>query len=184
MRLKSLCIVALLGIAGCSSTPPISYYSLDMTPSGRVSTNAAIHVETLRTTEALARTQIQIQASPTRIEYYATHEWAGGIGELVGRKLAVEFNGDPSGGPQLTLSGSVLECTQVDIPQGAEARMAIAVTVRDSASPRYVTPLINKIFTSTKSVGRTGPDAVVQALSRCAEDIAVEIAEEIEEAIR
>ncbi len=179
MRSKCWTIVTLLLIAGCASTPPISYYTLDMTPSGRATTEDGLDVEGIRTTEALARSQIQIQASPTRVDYYASHEWAGNIGELVGRKLAAEFGTENAKKPRLTLSGTLLECAQVDQADAAEAKMVMSIVIRDTHQPRRSTPLIKKTYTSSTKASAKSPSAVVEALSRCAEEIAAEIASDV-----
>ena len=120
MRSKSWIVVSILLLAACTTTAPIRYYTLDMSPSGHTPVTANLQIEGIRTSEALSRSQIQIQTSPTRIDYYAAHEWAGGIGELVARKLAAEFAAAQSDGPDLTLSGTLLDCTQVDIPNRSE----------------------------------------------------------------
>ena len=44
-----------------------------------------------RTTQPLVRSQIMVHASATEIEYYATEQWAGDLGELV--EYVLQANG-------------------------------------------------------------------------------------------
>jgi uncharacterized lipoprotein YmbA len=173
-----LCL-ALVALSACASTPKVDYYTLAMEPSGRVGTDHNLVVESMRTTEALSRSQIMIQTSATEIEYYATAHWAGSIGELVEQKLTIEFGQAREGRRTLTLSGTVLACEQVDVAGGAEARMRMRVVIRDPGEKAYKDPVRDSIYAATRPASAATPGAVVQALSKCAEDIAVAIAEDL-----
>ena len=106
MRSTPLLTLALCTICACASAPKIDYYTLGMDPSGRSEPTVNLSVERFRSTEALSRSQIMVLASPTRIEYYATDQWAGSIGELVQRKLAAEFGPSVDGDSPVTRSCS------------------------------------------------------------------------------
>jgi uncharacterized lipoprotein YmbA len=170
-------IVALV-IGGCASAPKIDYYTLGMKPSGRVETTVNLSVERFRSTEALGRSQIMVLVSPTRVEYYATDQWAGSLGELVQRKLAAEFGVPVDGRKSLVVSGEVVACEQVDRPGGAEAHVTLEVVVRDAELPRYQPPLLEKSYSASRAVANPSVGAVVEGLSRCVEEIAAQIAED------
>ena len=184
MRVATRLVIASLPVlAACASAPVIHYYTLDMAPSGRAAAAVALKVEDLRTSETLGRRQILIQTSPTRIEYYATDQWAGDVGELVGQKLAAELGPPAPGAPELAVTGTVVDCGQVDRPGGgAAARLTLDVTVRDPASPGSAPPLLVRTYTCERPAEQATPDAVARALSRCVEEIAAELARDAERA--
>jgi ABC-type uncharacterized transport system auxiliary subunit len=179
MRSTPALAATLCVLCACASAPKIDYYTLSMEPSGGVDPVANLSVERFRTTGALSRSQIMVVASPTRIEYYATDQWAGSLGELVQQKLAAEFGPSVEGRKDLVLSGQVLAFEQVDSPGGLEARVRFDVTVRDAGTPRYEQPLLEKTYEVTRAVAGSGVDAVVAELSRCVEKIAGEIAADV-----
>ncbi|MDX2437663.1 MAG: ABC-type transport auxiliary lipoprotein family protein [Acidobacteriota bacterium] len=176
MRPRLQLIVMLCWLTACASAPKISYYTLAMDPSGTVDASVNLAVEQVRTTDALSRNRIMIQASPTKIEYYATDQWAGGLAELVRQKLTAEFGQPVEGRRTLAVTAVVLSCEQVDAVAGAEARMKMSVTVRDPSKKRYHEPLLEKTYEATRPSARASAGAVVEALSLCAEQIAGEIA--------
>ena len=176
MRPKFLLIVMLWWLTACVSTPKISYYTLAMDPSGTVNAEVNLKMEGVRTTDALSRSRILIQASPTKIEYYATDQWAGSLAELVRQKLSVEFGPPVEGRQTFLVTAVLLSCEQVDTATGAEARMKLSVTVRDPAKKRYLEPLLAKTYEATRPSARPSAGAVVEALSLCAAQIAGQIA--------
>ena len=179
MRSKTYLLAALCLLAACASAPRIDYYTLAMEPSGQVQTTGNLVVERLRTTEALGRSQILISTSPTRIEYYATDQWAGGVAELVRQKLAVEFGPPVEGRNTLTVSGTVLACEQVDVAGGAKGRLKLQIEVRDPSGERSEQPLLEKTYEVSRRASKPSPAAVVEALSRCVEQVAKEIATDV-----
>jgi ABC-type uncharacterized transport system auxiliary subunit len=179
MRVKPILSLMMVVLCACASAPKIDYYTLGMESSGRVDPAVNLSVERMRTTEALGRSQIMVLASPTRIEYYATDHWAGSIGELVQQKLAAEFGPPVNGRETLVVSGKVLACEQVDGPGGAEARVKLDIVVRDADTPRYEPPLLEKSYDVSRPVSGSNPGSVVAELSRCVEDIAVEIVSDV-----
>lgn len=176
MRSTPLLTVVLCTVCACASAPKIDYYTLGMEPSGRAEPTVNLSVERFRSTEALGRSQIMVLASPTRVEYYATDQWAGSIGELVQRKLAAEFGAPVEGRKSLVVSGKVVACEQVDRAGGAEARVTLEVVVRDAELPRYQPPLLERSYSSSRPVTNPSAGAVVEGLSRCVEEIAADIA--------
>jgi ABC-type uncharacterized transport system auxiliary subunit len=179
MRPTSILTVAMCTLCACASAPRIEYYTLGMESSGRVDPTVNLSVERFRTTEALGRSQIMILASPTRVEYYATDQWAGSVGELIQRKLAAEFGAPVDGRRTLIVSGNVLACELLEGAGAAEARVKLDVVVRDSEVPRYQPPLLEKSYTASRQVAGSNPGSVVQELSRCVEEIAAEIAADV-----
>lgn len=179
MKIKWHLTCIALFVCACASTPTANYYTFSVGPSGRAHVEANLNVERFQTTEALSRGQIMIHASATEIEYYATERWAGSLGELVQQKLTVEFGEPVEGRKSYTVSGMVLACEQVDGPSGTEARMRLQIVVRDSESRRYQPPTHEKTYSVTRTAARPAAPAVVEALSRCLEDIAVQIADDV-----
>lgn len=176
MRINPVVPLALLAFSACASAPDIDYFTLDMAPSGKVETGVNLEVGHFITTESLGRSQILIQTSPTRIEYYATDRWASGVAELVERKLAAEFGPVVEGRRSLKVKGRVVAFEQVDGGSGAEGRVRLAVVIRDGQAKSYEEPLLAKTYEVTRNADGVKPDAVVQALSRAMEQIAAEIA--------
>jgi uncharacterized lipoprotein YmbA len=168
--------VVLCVLCACASAPKIDYYTLGMESSGQTQPAVNLVVERLQTTEALARSQIMISASATRVEYYANDQWAGSVGETVQQKLAAEFGPPVEGRRTLTVSGMVLACEQADVAGGAEARMKLGIVIRDPAKPRYEAPLLEKTYEASRSLSEPSSAAVVKGLSQCTEQIAAEIA--------
>ena len=179
MRSTLFLTVALCVLSACASAPKIDYYTLGMESSGRVDSAINISVERLRTTEALGRSQIMVLASPTRVDYYATSHWAGSVGEQVQQKLTAEFGPTVDGRRTLVVSGKVLACEQVDGPGGAEARVKLEIAVRDAEVARYQPAVLEKSYASRRSVSGSNPGSVVEGLSRCVEEIAAEIADDL-----
>ena len=179
MRLMAVLSTVLCVLSACASAPKIDYYTLGMGSSGQAQSQTSLVVERLRTTEALARSQIMIRVSATRIEYYAADQWAGSLGEEIQRKLAAEFGPPVAGRKSLTVSGTVLACEQVDVARGAEAWMKLGIVIRDPEKPRYETPLLEKDYEARLSVPESNAAAVVKGLSQCAEQIAAEIAADV-----
>ncbi len=179
MKLKWLVTAVLFTVLACASAPKIDYYTLDMVSSGQARTGVELVVERLQTTEALSRSQILIQASATRVEYYATDRWSGSLGELVQQKLIAEFGEPAEGSKKLVLSGTIVAFEQVDGTAGATARVELRAKVREADSKRFQEPVLEKVYRATMPLGKAGPDAVVKGLSRCLEQIAAQIAEDL-----
>jgi ABC-type uncharacterized transport system auxiliary subunit len=174
-------LIAVLVLAGCGSSPTVDYYTLSMDPSGRTEPVVNLTVERFGTIDALARSQLMIAASATRIDYYADASWVSGVGELVQRKLQAEFGEPTEGRPSYLVGGTVTALEQVDVAGGAEARLEIEAVVRDASSKRYEDPVLVQTFSATRRADAAAPDAVVEALSACAEEIASEIARAVSE---
>jgi ABC-type uncharacterized transport system auxiliary subunit len=169
-------VLATIVLAGCGSSPTIDYYTLAMEPSGRSAPPVNIRVEPLQTTDALTRSRIMIASSPTRVEYYATASWVASVGELVQRKLQAEFGEPQAAKPGYVLSGTVTACEQVDRADGAHARLEIDAIVRGAHHRRFEDPLISRTFSATVPATGSDPDAIAKALTRCAENIASDLA--------
>jgi uncharacterized lipoprotein YmbA len=69
MRGMPVLSVLLFVLCACASAPKIDYFTLGMESSGQTQPDVNLVVERLRTTEALARSQIMISASATQVEY-------------------------------------------------------------------------------------------------------------------
>jgi len=147
-----------------------------MRPSGGASTQYNIDVDRLRPAEALTRTDILIEKSPTEIEYYARDRWAAGLSELVAEKLESELGPDLDGRATIVISGKILAFGQAD---GAGAHIKLDVELRREDASRHDKALFEKTYEKSLPAGGNGPSAVVRALSRGLEMIAREIADDV-----
>ena len=176
MRYRIPAIALLVVVVGCASTPNLDYYTLDMSPSGKVKADFNLEVDRFAISEKLDRTQILIQYTPTRIDYYATERWAASVGEMVEEKLAVEFGPAVDGRRTLIVSGRVIGFEQVDSSSGPQALARLEIAIREGGAKRFETPLLEKTYEASRAADVNSVDGVVRALSRAIEDIAAEIA--------
>ncbi len=176
MKSRFATIALILVLSSCASTPDLDYYTLDLSRSGAAATDLNLEVGRFAIAEKIDRTQILIQKSPTRIDYYAKDRWASSVGEMVEYKLAVEFGAAADGRRTLRVSGRVVALEQVDSPSGPWALVRLEVAIRDGGAKGYEAPLLEKTYESTRAADSNSVDAVVQALSRALETIAAEIA--------
>jgi len=175
MKIKIPGMMLLVLLAGCASSPKLDYHTIDLTPSGGADNRAKLVVDRFQVSEKLDRHQIVVQATPTRIEYYATDRWASSVAEMVEAKLGAEFGPPGDDRPKLKVAGKVTAFEQVDGDTGPQARVRLEVTIRHGDEKRYEEPLLVKTYESTRSAQDNGVDGVVQALSRAIEEIAAEI---------
>jgi len=176
MKFRFAAISLMLVLSSCASTPKLDYYTLDMSSSGTVVTDLNLEVARFAISERIDRTQIVIQKSPTRIDYYSKDRWASSVGEMVEHKLAAEFGPAVDGGRTFIVSGTVIAFEQVDSPSGPQAKVKLEIAIRKGGAKRYEAPLLEKTYETIRTADSNSVDAVVQALSRALEAIAAEIA--------
>ncbi len=176
MRVAHALIAFLVIVAGCASAPNLDYYTVDMTPSRTAVSDLNLEVGHFATAEKLDRTQIVIQQTPTRIDYYSNERWAASVGEMVEHKLTAEFGPEVEGRRGLIVSGRITAFEQVDASSGPQARARLEVAIREGGAKRYETPLLEKTYEASRTAENNSVDAVVRALSRAIEEIAAEIA--------
>jgi uncharacterized lipoprotein YmbA len=179
MQARCAVVASIVVLASCASAPKLNYYTLDMSPSGSARTDASFEVRRFTVTERLDRSRIVIQTSPVRVEYYATARWAAGLGEMVQQKLGAELGPADTASEVLTVSGRVTGFEQVDTDSGPRALVRLEVVIRDRDGERVDAPRIEKTYEANPSVDGDGVDALVRALSRAVEDIAVRIANDV-----
>lgn len=177
MRHMIFVVLVSMAIVSCATAPKRDLYTLDMRSSGGVEAAVDIAVGGVVVSEKLARRTIVIQASPTRVESYATARWAFGLREMIEQKLAAELDA-AAGGRPLVLDAVVEAFEQVDTAAGPAARVRMRVEMRDRDSNRSEPPLVAKVYEATRPATEKTVDGVVQALSRTLEEIAFEIAED------
>jgi len=177
----TLALLSALGATGCFTfKPELKYYTLDMRPAGGAATGANLHVEAVRVGEALARKDILILASPTEVEYYARGQWVAALDQLVRDKLHAEFGPRRPGAPDLFLTVEVLAFEQVDLPEGgADALARMYVTAHESRAAIYETPLFEQTYEARLRAENPGAGGIVEALSRCTEQIAARLAADL-----
>jgi len=176
LRPCTLVAVAALAAAGCASVSPV-YYTLDMTPSGNVAPGPHHLVAAHFTVgEALISRQLLIKKSAVEVEYYAASEWAAGVDKLVAEKLQTEWGTYGGQDRSLDVSGIVQAFEQIDTPQGADAHAKLAIAIRNAGESRYAPALLEKVYQCRRPADDATSLAVVEALNRCLEQIAAEIA--------
>ncbi|MGD8438997.1 MAG: ABC-type transport auxiliary lipoprotein family protein [Holophagae bacterium] len=180
MQVRRAVVASVLLLASCASAPKLSYYTLDMRPSGSARSDANLAVQRFTVTERLDRSQIVIQASPVRVEYYATARWAAGLGGMVQQKLGGELGPADAEARVLTVSGRVTAFEQVDTDSGPQALVRLDVVIRDHGGDRSDVPLIEATYEASHALDGDGVEALVRALSRATEDVAVQIANDVE----
>lgn len=181
MKRAGVAVLMVLAFAGCVSAPGIRYYTLDMRASGQVAGAPNVRVERLREVESLARKEILVQRTPTQIEYYAIDQWAAAPGELIRQKLEAELGPIDEGAEAIVAMGTILDFEQVDTVGGAQATVRIKLAFHREGESRYDEPLAEKVYEVTRTADSAAVGAVVEALSRCMEDIAVQIAKDVRE---
>ncbi len=172
--LPLLASILAAGLTGCVSAPKVSYYTLDMTPSGRGPHDVNVQVRDIQAVQGLNRPQIMIQTAPTEVDYYATADWVADVGELVRRKLAADLGPPVAGRPTVVVSGTLLDFEEVDRGDATAARATLHLVVR-RADAAFGPPLVDKVYEVTRTVGTRTPGAVVAVLSECVDAIAAEL---------
>ncbi|MCU0303623.1 MAG: ABC-type transport auxiliary lipoprotein family protein [Thermoanaerobaculales bacterium] len=169
----------MLLLGACASTPDVRTYTLDLRPAGAAQVDRRVRVERFVPTEALDRSEILVEASPTRVEHYATDRWVSSVGDQVRAKLAAELGATAAGGAELVIGGRVLAFGQVDGESGPSARVSLAIVVRDAGAGRAEAPLLERTYDVTRPAEGGLPEAVVVGLSRAMEAIAAELAADL-----
>lgn len=165
--------------SGCASAPDLSYYTLDMRPSGAEPPPVNIEIGRIQVAESLSRTDILIQTSATEVEYYATNRWVSNLGALVREKLQAEFGPPRPGRHAVSLSGEIFSFGQVDTAGGADAHIKMSVAVLAADARRSESKPLEKVYEVSIPATSSTPGAVVEALSQGLESIARSIAEDI-----
>lgn len=176
-RIATAALGVLLLAAGCATSTPTDYYTLDMRAAGATSPAVNLVVDRLTLAEAIADGRLPIRTSPTEMTYYASAHWVNSVDELVREKLAAEFGPMDPSRKSLALMGHLHAFGQIDRPDGgADAHVKLALSVREAGASRYADPLLEKIYEARVPAETADANSVVIALSRCMEAIATEIA--------
>ncbi len=178
--MRPLCTAVVLVVltASCVSAPDLTHYTIDMTPSGSADSDVGFVVERLTVSERLDRSRIVIQATPIRVDSYATARWAEGLGGMVQHKLAVELGSDKDDARVIVVSGRVLAFEQVDASTPVRALVRLEVGLRNHETPRYEPALLERTYEASRPLDGAGVEPLVRALSRALEDVAARIAED------
>jgi len=167
-------LMVVLLVASCASVPDFDYYTVDMAPSGGVADNASVTIAEVEVSQALVRNEILIHTSPTQIEYYATHRWAAPVRELIQDKLNVELGAQSNAVTDYEAVLAVKRFGQVDTNAGADGHAVIVATYYDMNGA----PVLQTTYDARQSAEAATAPAVVEALSRCLEEIAAAMAGE------
>lgn len=147
MKHWTLALAALTLLVGCASPPNKNYYTLDMTPRSTPETiPVSVTIDRLRPAQALRRAQIMIKRSPTEVEYYAEHEWAADLEEIIMQKLSAELPPKTPGTPVILVSGDILAFEQIDGPDGYRPHVKLALEFRLGSMRRYDDPLLEVTY--------------------------------------
>lgn len=180
--MKSI-VFALIGcaavFAGCASVPMPDLYTLDMRSSGQIDPAFSYVAVRIRVADVLARSEIAIKPTPTRVEFYALHSWAGELGQLVSEKLASEFGQKGGESRRAAVNGTLLAFEQVDTATGADVHIKLSVEMEVESSSGPAKQWRQKIYELTLPAEAATPEAVVLALSTGLESIALSIHEDL-----
>jgi len=169
-------------VVGCASAPQYRYYTIDMQPRAQVDSPVRLSDVTIRVNEAIAKPEILIRTSPTRIEYYALDRWASGLEEQISEKLKTEFAEVPIDRPSIAIEGTLMAFEQADTPAGAEVRVKLEVhALNPIRELRNIDPRgpFSKLYEHSEPAGSASAEAAVEALSRATEAIAVELGKDL-----
>lgn len=183
MHIRWIALILTPLLAACASVPAFRYYTLDMAP--RANLDAPIVLDSVRISvnEALARPEILVRTSPTKVEYYALDRWAGGLQEQLDEKLKSEFSSRANNPYVVRISGVLMAFEQVDTPGGVEARVKLDARFEISGGGLPGDDLtFSRLYLKTEPAASATPDAVVEALSHAVEAIALEMANDIQSA--
>jgi len=179
MKHTPLAIVLLLAAtltAGCASTPP-TFYTLDMRSTGNATSNGDLIVDHVTINDTLAGGALPVKATPTELEYYHAAQWAGNLSEMVEEKFAAEYGPLDTSSDNIYVDLTLHAFQQQDISETeAEAYAKAEAKFRAKAMSRYDDPLKIRVYEHTEPMAEPTASALAEALSRCIEAIAVEIA--------
>lgn len=174
-------IAGLLVLTGCASVTEHNLYTLDMRASDRVEGTYSLESVRIRSANALTRPQIMIRTKPTEITYYATHDWASDLGEMVAEKLKAELGDGEDDARIFSLDGTILAFEQIDTEGGANAHIKLELDVyRDPTAIDGDELRVRRVYEVIEPADAATPAAVVRALSKALETIAVRIAADLE----
>ena len=166
-------------LAACaSSVPHYRYYTLDMAPRAGIDDPVQLASVRIDVNEALSRPEILVRTSPTSVEYYALDRWASSLNEQLGEKIKTEFASAGPSAPTVELDGVLMAFEQVDTGTAAEVRVKLDATLTVTQSGRKGT--FNKLYIESQPAAASSANAVVEALSRAVETIAVRISGDVE----
>ena len=171
--------IAVVALTGCASVPESSLYTLDMQSSRQTDAHCAYVDVRLRPSNAVGRPEIVIKPSPTRLEYYALHKWAGDLGALVSEKVQSELGQNLESPYTAALAGTILAFEQVDTPTGADVYIKLDVELQAGRTHLPGKATARRQYEVRLSADEATPEAVVEALSRGVEQIAGQIEQDL-----
>ncbi len=165
----ALVLTAALVMSGCLTRPAARYYTLDMTPSGKVDPAGACRVDRVRVADALERPELLLQFSSTQVEYYALDRWVSFPGDLVRQKLQAEFS---SAAPVCRIEMELTAFQQVSHNGSDEAVARIEAAFYRAAASAGAPAVLEKGYEARVPMAKETPAALAEALSRALEQIA------------
>lgn len=172
---RQLALAIAIVAAGCVGTPPPRYFTLDNTASPIERPRFNLEVQRLRPLDALARSEILIRKNATEIDYYALDHWATNLGELVSRKLNIEFGQPDPTRPTLIVDGDILAFERTGSFDAPKARAALDLAFRPKGASRYNDPILRRSFEAEVPSADATAASLTAALSRALESIAADI---------
>jgi ABC-type uncharacterized transport system auxiliary subunit len=179
MQKIAVIYLAVAMMTGCASVPESSLYTLDMQSSREAEPRFGFVDVRLRPSNAVGRPEIVIKPSPTRLEYYALHKWAGDLGALVNEKVQSELGQNPDSPYRAAVSGTILAFEQVDTAAGADVHIKLDVELQAGRTLKPGRATARRMYEVTLPAADATPAAVVEALSRGVEKIAGEIEQDL-----
>ena len=93
-RIFGACFSAVLALAGCASSPPVSFFTLPATPPPAAAAAAGTYsvvVGPVTVPEMVDRPQLVLRASPTRVEVREQARWAAPLKTEIPRVIAEQL---------------------------------------------------------------------------------------------
>ncbi|MGA9853874.1 MAG: PqiC family protein [Gammaproteobacteria bacterium] len=88
--LRASCVLLIALTAGCGSSPPSHFYTLDATatPRGAPSANYTVAINPVSIPTTVDRPQFVVQAGPNQVDVDEFNRWAGPLNESIARAVA------------------------------------------------------------------------------------------------
>jgi uncharacterized lipoprotein YmbA len=181
-----LCIVALCGLAACSTTPPSRFYTLSSLPpaatrAGGEAATRTLLIGTVEMPQTLDRPQFVRRSGSNKVDVAELDRWSEPLDGMVRRALADDLTTRLNGFRVLTTSlpsVPIDETLMLEIDR-FDADMAGAVILNAQwfvLSERVTTPLLSRRSTIEEHAAASDTESIVVAMSRALATLAGEMA--------
>ncbi|MFP4191074.1 MAG: hypothetical protein ACLFU6_03290 [Candidatus Hydrogenedentota bacterium] len=171
---------ALIAAAGCV-TPPVNYYTLDMSRHMPENEFPEVVVGAIERADSVSRDELMVRAHTGEARRITGHVWVACPAELVREKLRAEFDAFEMDAPAFGITGTLRAFEQYGIGSDVKGRVQIEVRVRPWEEEGKGDVLLERTYEARTASASSRPGDVARALSRSVEAIARELAEDVGE---